>query len=239
MDAPDLSTLDDDQYAELATAHLNPKTRDPETWALITSPNNIDRTRETLIRVSNRAANTMRRRKTERDAFHRDCRQRGEAGKREWFETKEEYEDWRRKAAYFHQATLAVISELAKLTKDRNRAGNMRNQDEARETLRKLATAINRHQAAHAKTGTIAAQEDYELWRLLDLLTVPCGPEHAPTTLRTMLDFYWTDVNVASAEEERRQAAERTMRQAPGGRAAPYSGTPRARHVGNEKPLAG
>jgi hypothetical protein len=50
-----------------------------------------------------------------------------------------------------------------------------------------------------------------------------------------MLDFYWTDVDVVDGATERREAAERTMRSAPAGRSASYTGVPRARHVGNEK----
>jgi hypothetical protein len=52
-----------------------------------------------------------------------------------------------------------------------------------------------------------------------------------------MLDFYWTDVEPTTAAEEDRASAERTMRQAPGGRSSQYAGVPRARHVGSEKPL--
>ena len=238
MDAPDVSALDDEQYTDLITAHINPRQRDPEVWALLTSEANLNRTHEALKAVNHRTASTLRRRKTEREAFHQECRARGAAGKQEWFETKAEYEDWRRKAAFFHQTTLAAISELTKLSRDRNRAGNQRNQNESRETLRKLAAAVNRHQAAHAKSGEIAAQEDYELWQLLDRLTVPCGPDQEPTTLRTMLDIYWTDVDVRTEATERQEAAERTMRQAPAGRSAAFSGVPRARHVENGKDLA-
>jgi hypothetical protein len=54
-----------------------------------------------------------------------------------------------------------------------------------------------------------------------------------------MLDFYWTDVDVRTAGEEEQGAAEKTMRQAPAGRAATFTGVPRARHVGNQKDLSG
>ena len=237
MDAPDLSSLDDEQYAELVTGNINPRTRDAAVWEALTSPDYLERTRATLTSVNHRAASAMRRRKTEREAFHQECLRRGEAGKQEWFNTRPEYEEWRRKAAFFHQTVLTAISELTKLTRDRNRASNRRNHDESRETLRKLAAAVNRHQAMHAKSGQIAGQEDYGLWQLLDRLTVPCGPNQEPTTLRTMLDFYWTDVDVATEDGENRAAAERVMRQAPAGRSAPFSGVPRARHVGNGKEL--
>jgi hypothetical protein len=240
VDAPDLSAIDDRDYEQLAIAHAHPKHRDPDTWALLTSPQHIERTRTALNNVHQRTAATLRRRKTEREAFEQECRARGEAGKKEWFATRPEYERWRRGTAGFHQMVQAAISELGKAQRRQNhQAATQQGVQAARDALRKLSTAVQRHQAAHAKTGTIAAQEDYELWQLLDRLTVPCGPNQDPTTLRTMLDFYWTDVEVRVAGEEEQAAAEKAMRKAPAGRSARFTGVPRARHVGNEKGLAG
>lgn len=237
MDAPDLDTLDDAQYEQIILGNVNPRYRTPEMWEMLTCGERIDRTRTLLSGIHQRTAATLRRRKAERDEFQQECWVRGEAGKRDWFATRAEYENWRRRAATFHQGIQACISELTKISKDRSRTGNHR--DAARETLRLLAIAVQRHQAQHAKAGSIAGQEDYELWQALDRLTVPCGSSHEPTTLRTMLDFYWTDVDVIDVSEEARATAERTMRQAPAGRSTQFSGQPRARHVGNGKPLAG
>lgn len=240
MDAPDLTTLEDREYEQLAVQHAHPRHRDPDTWALLTSAQNIERTRTALNNVHQRTAATLRRRKTERDAFQQECRARGEAGKQEWFATRPEYERWRRGAAGFHQMVQAAISELGKKQRQHNhRAMTEQGAQAAREALRKLSIAVQRHQALHAKAGTIAGQEDYELWQLLDQLTVPCGPAQEPTTLRTMLDFYWTDVDVRTDAGEEQAAAERVMRQVPAGRSARFQGVPRARHVGNEKGLAG
>ena len=239
MDAPDLTTLDDRQYEQLAVAHAHPKHRDPDVWNLLTSTQHIEHTRAVLANVHQRTAATLRRRKTERDTFQQECHARGEDGKKEWFATRPEYERWRRGTAGFHQMIQQAIAEIGKLQKAHNRASNHRNHDDARETLRKLSIAVQRHQAAHAKTGTIAAQEDYELWQLLDRLTVPCGPAQEQTSLRTMLDFYWTDVDMVTDVEADRVRVESTMRGAPAGRSARYAGVPRARHVGNEKDLAG
>jgi hypothetical protein len=240
VDAPDLSALDDRQYEQIVVAHAHPKHRDPETWALLTSPQYSERTRAALTNVHQRTAATLRRRKTEREAFEQECRARGSAGKEEWFASRPEYERWRRGTAGFHQMIQSAISELGKLQRRQNhQAASQQAGQAAREALRKLSIAVQRHQAVHAKTGTIAAQEDYELWQLLDRLTVPCGPNQEPTTLRMMLDFYWTDVDVVDDAAESRAAAERTMRQAPAGQAAQFSGVPKARHVGNAKPLAG
>lgn len=239
MDAPDLTTLDDRAYEQLAVANAHPKSRVAETWALLTCPQHIDRTRTALTNVHQRTANTLRRRKTEREAFEQECRARGQAGKQEWFSTRPEYERWRRGTASFHQMIQAAISELSKTARAHNhRAVTQQSSQAARDTLRRLSLAVQRHQAAHAKSGEIAAQEDYELWQLLDRLTVPCGPNQDPTTLRTMLDFYWTDVDTVTDADAARAQAERTMRQAPAGKSAQYTGVPKARHVGNEKGLA-
>ena len=239
MDAPDLSTLDDDQYSDLLTSQVHPRFRDPDVWNTLTSPQHIERTRSILVDIHQRTANTLSRKKAERDAFELECRARGAAGKAAWFESRPAYEDTRRKTALFHQKVQQAISEIGKIQRTQNRATSHHASNAARVTLRKLAMAVHRHQAQHAKSGTIAAQEDYELWQLLDRLTVPYGPDQDPTSLRTMLDFYWTDVDVVDGAVESQEAAERVMRQAPAGRSAPSSGMPRARHVGNQKPLAG
>lgn len=242
MDAPDpftLADLDDATYEQLAVDNANPKMRDPDAWNALTSPQHIERTRELLNRVHQRAGNSMRRKKAEREEFHQQCHERGAEGKAEWFATLPEYEAWRRRAAYFHQTMQAALSELGKLHRTQNRAANKQGGQEARETLRKLSVAVQRHQAVHAKSGQIAGQEDYELWQLLDRLTVPCGPDQEPTSLRTMLDFYWTDVTPVTDQDVERSEAEHAMRQAPAGKAAQFAGVPRARHVGSQKPLAG
>lgn len=238
MDAPDLSTLSDTQYEDIAISQAHPRSRDPELWALLTSPEHIDCTRTILANVHARTAAALRRRKAEREQFQQDCYARGPEGKKEWFESRPEYEKWRRGAASFHQMVQAAISELGKVQRSQNRAVTNHGGHVARDTLRKLAVAVHRHQACHAKSGEIAAQEDYELWQMLDHLTVPCGPRQEPTTLRTMLDFYWTDVDMVSADEEAQVAAEATMRQAPAGRSPQFTGTPQARHIGNDKGLA-
>ncbi|QLJ06822.1 hypothetical protein HZZ00_37985 (plasmid) [Streptomyces sp. NEAU-sy36] len=238
MDVPDLSAIDDDQFEDIAISQAHPRSRDPELWALLASPEHIDRTRTILTNVHARTAAALRRRKAEREQFHLDCHARGAQGKKEWFESRPEYEKWRRGAAGFHQTVQTAISELSKIQRSQNRAVTNQGGHAARDALRKLAVAVHRHQARHAKSGEVAAQEDYELWQMLDHLTVPCGPQQEPTTLRTMLDFYWTDVDMVSDSEEKQTAAERTMRQAPAGRSARFTGTPRARHIGNDKGLA-
>jgi hypothetical protein len=238
VDAPDFSTLTDDQYSDLLTHQAHPRFRDPDVWSTLTSPENIERTRSILVQMHQRTANALGRKKSEREAFEQECRARGAAGKAAWFESQPAYENTRRKMAGFHQLVQQAISDVGKIQKDHNRAGSHLVSNAARETLRQLAVAVQRHQAQHAKSGSIAEQQDYELWQLLDRLTVPCGPNHEQTSLRTMLDFYWTDVTPITDTESGREAAERSMRKAPAGRSSSYTGVPRARHLGNQKDLA-
>lgn len=237
MDAADFSALTDDQYSDILTGQVHPKFRDPAVWEAITSAENIERTRAVLVNIHQRTATVLGRKKAERDAFEQECRARGAAGKTAWFESRPAYEDSRRKTAAFHQKVQQAISDVGKIQRTHNRAGSYQASNAARETLRQLSIAVQRHQAQHAKSGSIAEQQDYELWQLLDRLTVPCGPTQEPTSLRTMLDFFWTDVETVTSADEGRAVAERTMRQAPAGRSAQYAGVPRARHVGSEKPL--
>lgn len=238
MDAQQLARLDDKQYEQVAIDNAHPPARDPEAWAALTHPDNIGRTRDILAGVHQRTATALRSRKAQREEFQRECLARGAAGKRDWFESRAEYEKWRRRAANFHQTIQRAMAELGKAHRQVNRENNTRLAQEARESLRGLALAVQRHQAMHVRSGQRPAQEDYELWQLLETLTVPCGPNSEPTTLRTMLDFYWTDVEPVAVGEESQAAAERVMRSAPGGRSSRFGGVPQARHVGNDKRLA-
>lgn len=238
MDAQLLSQLEDQQYEELIVQNAHPPVRDQAIWAALTHPDNIDRTRTILVGVAARTGNALRTRKAERDAFLEECHTRGAQGRKEWLDSRAEFEDWRRRAGNFHQTMLRAVSELNRAQKTINRSTNHQIAQDQRETLRRLALAVVRHQAQHAKAGGIAEQADYELWQMLDQLTVPCGPDQEPHTLRMMLDFYWADVRSVSQAEEQRAEAERTMRSAPAGQSGTYAGVPRARHVHNRKDLA-
>lgn len=238
MDAHTLAQLDDDAYNQTVNECIHTKTADPEVWAALTSPELLDRTHQSLTNVFQRVSTQIRLARTKRDEFRQECFRRGDAGKKDWFESLPDYESWRNRAGNFQAAVQARLSEVGKIRKNVNRAMNRQNHDRSRNALRELATAVRKHQAAHAKAGGIAQQCDYELWRLLDEVTVPMGPEGEPTSLRTMLDFYWVDVETVTAGDEGRAAAETVMRSAPAGQSSRFAGMPRARHVGNDKALS-
>ncbi|MFF8610891.1 hypothetical protein ACF06X_33835 [Streptomyces sp. NPDC015346] len=238
MDACQIAALDDSEYEQLVVTHAHPRRRDEEIWAVLIHPDNIDRTRQAAVNVHARTAATMRRKKAEREEYQQECHARGYEGKQEWFASKPEYEQWKRRTGNFHQMIQAAIAELTRAKKNVNRAAGDQSVGQQRDTLRKLATAISRHQAAHARAGGIAEQADYELWRLLDTLTVPVGQNQGGVSLRTMLDIYWADVTPLTEADVSAEGAERSMRSAPAGQSGRYAGIPRARHAHNDKHLA-
>lgn len=238
MDAQQIAQLDTGQYEALVKDNAHPPARDPEVWAVLTEQRNIARTREALTNMLERTAATLRRRRAEREDFQRECLHRGPAGRQDWFATQHEYEQWRRRAGNFHQTMQRALSDVGRASKTINRSANHQIAQDHRERLRELALAVSRHQAAHARSGGIAEQCDYELWRLLDQLTVPVGPTQEQATLRTMLDIYWTDVEPVTGQQAAEDQAEALMRSAPAGQSARYAGVPRARHVDNGKHLA-
>ncbi|MER5499860.1 MULTISPECIES: hypothetical protein [unclassified Streptomyces] len=215
MDAQDLAQLADKEFEQMLTSNIHPPTRDATTWEAITHPDNLPRARKILTHVHERTASVLRRRKTEREEFHAQCLARGEVGKREWFATRAEFESLRRRTANFHQRVQRAISELGEEQRNVNRAQSHSSGQQSRETLRELALAVQRHQAAHARDGGGAEQTDHELWRHLDRLTVPTGPAQEPTTLRTMLDIYWTDVRPAAGPSAHRPQERHTASDAP------------------------
>ncbi|MFF2008345.1 hypothetical protein ACFVWY_04610 [Streptomyces sp. NPDC058195] len=227
MDAQDLAQLADKEFEQMLTSNIHPPTRDASTWAAVIHPDNLPRARKILTHVHERTASVLRRRKTEREEFRVECFARGEAGKREWFATRADFESLRRRTANFHQRVQRAITELGQEQRNVNRAQSHTAGQQSRETLRELAVAVQRHQDVHARDGGGAGQADHELWQYLDRLTVPTGPGQHPTTLRTMLSIYWTDPQPPGESPGHPTPAA----QAVGGGVAACAGVPQARRA--------
>ncbi|MFF9787159.1 hypothetical protein [Streptomyces nigrescens] len=238
MDVQALVELDTAAFERLVIDNAHPPARKPKIWAALTHPDLIDRTCETLTTLVQRNTAALCKRRADNLDLQQKCLARGAAGRKEWFEAKAEYDQWRRRASNFGRTAQNALKLAKETRKGINRAANHNVAQEHRERLRELALAVQKHQAAHAKAGGIADQADYELWRALDQIAVPIGPSSELTSLRTMLDIYWTDVTPVDEVEERRARSERAMRSAPAGQSAKFSGAPKARHVGNGKRLA-
>lgn len=238
MDAQQIAALSDDDYNKLVNANIHQRERDTAAWRILLSPEFVIRTHDQLNVTYQRVIGALRKRKAGRDVFQSECFKRGDAGKREWFETRPEYEEWRRRAVNFHRAVQDAMAEINKARKEANILQNDQVSHRHREALRELAVAVRDHQAEHARAGGVAEQPDYELWQALDRVTVPCGPGGRPVSLRSMLDVYWYEVEPETAVGRAQDGAERLMRSAPAGRSSRYGGIPEARHVHNDKTIA-
>lgn len=80
-------------------------------------------------------------------------------------------------------------------------------------------------------TAAAPKPADHELWRHLDRLTVPTGPGQDPTTLRTMLSIYWTDMHPVADDPEYRPRAEHITHSAPAAPSTAHCCVPQARRV--------
>jgi hypothetical protein len=235
MDVQELADLSDETFAEVIARCTHMRTTDPDEWAALTGPELIERTRDALALMYRRVSTQIRNAKSRREVFRQECFERGDEGKKAWFESMSEYEQWRNRAGNFQAAVQTRLSETRKILKNLNRANNASNHDRSRNALRTLALAVRRHQAAHAKAGGIAEQCDYELWKHLDQITVEADDQEMP--LRTMLDVYWYEVAPVTSAEQATRSAEVLMKAAPAGQSSRFSGTPRARHVDNDRSL--
>lgn len=236
MDIQQLAQLDDSGYEEIVNQNIHIRTADADVWEMLTGPELIGRTREALSRIFQRVATTIRSRKAKREEFRQECFRRGPDGKSDWFDSLGEYEMWRHRAGNFQAVVQTRLAEVGKLQKNMNRASNHLNMDRSRDALRQLAQLVQRHQAAHAQAGGIAEQCDYELWQALDRIMLPAYDREV--SLRSMLEVFWFEVEPSTAAEAEAARSERMMRAAPAGQAGRFSGTPKARHVGNDKKLA-
>lgn len=238
MDTSLILNLSDDDFRELVTQQLHKRSADPEAWEALTSPNVVTRTHETLAALHRDVSGVMRTRKAEREMFRSECFARGEAGRQEWYSSLKDYEDWRRRAGNFASLVQDRLSSVRKIQKDINWAANNMSRESHRRALRRLALAVEKHQAAHARAGGIAEQADYELWNALQGISIPIGDQGEMVSLRDMLDVYWREVTPVSAVAEARAGMEGVMRSAPAGRSGRFEGVPKARAVGSDRKLA-
>lgn len=239
MDSNEITHLNDDELRRLILRHVHYTVGDPAVWTALREPENVVRTREALRSIVNGLGTRMTRMRADRDAYHAECFARGGEGKREWFTSKEAYENERGRLGSLHKALQSRLAEVREAQKDVNRQNSIDVSQQAREALRQLSIAVQKHQAAHARSGTIAEQCDYELWQLLNRLTVPVGPQNEQLSLRAMLDFYWTDVEAVSGRQAALEELEGAVRSVPVGGAASFGGSSRAQRVGSDRRLVG
>lgn len=251
-----IERLGDKAFRELVTEHLHPETGDPEMWEALLARPLIKRTRALLAEMRNQVEATLRKRERESTEYQLECLNNRASGRTDWVAHKAEYQDWRKKAVGFKrlverrqvQAKAAAFSRGQEQHNREQEAGARRSaahverMTEQRqlylEIIRLLSIGIQQHQAMTAVAGRSPEQHDYDLWRALDNITIPMGPDEIYTALRKVLETFWFQTTAATANAGVRRQMERLMRQAPAGRSPSYEGAPKARHVGSTNPLA-
>ena len=234
MDATSISKLDDPAFRELITTNIHTADETKAIWEQLTAREVADRTSETLRDLRIQTEASMSRKRRELSELQAACLLRGSRGKHDWFAAKREFDDWKRRANNFRRMVEARQIQV----RNRMKFGyeeRARVDQGARDALAKLCLQIQRHQAACAVSGRRAEQADYELWALLEELTIPLT-EGGSASLEYMLRTYW--IPTARDKNAGRRGNERLMKQAPAGRSAAFEGHPKARNVGSDKTLA-
>jgi hypothetical protein len=230
----EIAELGDDEFHELIRQHIHPVSGDAAVWAILLSPSLQDRTAGHLRDMNGRVDSSFKKRAREADAYQLECLKKGHVGRRDWQEYYNDYQAWRKRAGAFKQMVAGRAAEL-KIAQKRTRAAahevyQATNSHNYREVIRQFAVRIHQHQALTARSGREPEQHDYDLWRLLDELSVPVGPE-GNATIRDMMRTYWFDTSPATVQDGTRRTAERLMRQAPAGRSEAYQGIPKLRRT--------
>ncbi|MCV7034895.1 MULTISPECIES: hypothetical protein [Mycobacterium] len=186
----ELAQLDDTEFERLVIANAFRGSRDPATWAALTSPELIERTHNALFNASERNAAAIARRRQEWAAFRTECFAQP-IEKQLWLAKKRDYDTWHTKAANFARGVSRALRDLNAIRARSNLDTPRYGTQYYRRRIRELALAIQAHRAALTDTNLVAEAHDRRLWRILDEITVPTGAADTPTTLQTMLDSYW------------------------------------------------
>lgn len=242
-----IAELDDRAFRKFVTDRIF-HDADPAAWDLLLSGDLLWRTGALLTALRVQVEGELCRREGQNDADYLEHRTRGSSGRADWLARNSEYQAWRRRAVGFKR----MVERRQLQAKEARRAVAQEQQDpelkarvqrlaeEAdhyRDAVRRLAVKVHEHQALTASSGRCPEQHDYDLWRLLDELTVLVSKGRGQVPLRRMLQAYWFETTPATVAEGRRAEAERLMRQAPAGRSARFEGVPRVRGVDGPKRL--
>jgi len=240
-----LLSLDAEFLAALIRQHLHVQDGDPDLWKLLASEAIRGRTAAALKGILRDVREEIKKKAMEHQALRIRLLKQGGYGRRAWDKADAEHQAWKTRRGEFLIAVehrLGSIKDPDEGTREQMLARRARrlsaNEARYRDAVQALAVRIHQHQALTARSSREPEQHDYDLWRLLDELTVPLGDDNAPVPLRRMLRAYWFETTPATVREGETRTAERMMRQAPAGRSQRYGGTPKARHIGNPGSLA-
>jgi hypothetical protein len=182
-----VAAFGDDEFERLVLANMSRRRRDPNAWAVLLSPSVIRRTQATLVRALQRNAAALASRNE--GSGREPVRCGSDAGER----------PWRRRARDFAQIVEAALIEVKAERREVEAAADRVNARRYREHLRLLASAIAVHQQHSDIAEFVAEEHDQRLWDLLDVVTVPHGPESEMLTLRRLTETDWCTAASATA----------------------------------------
>lgn len=180
----DLIQSSDEELRDLISENLNPDRAAPGLWAILTRPPLASRVRGILIAMQMGAEKDIRARRWRRDE------RRSRLGVDQSSDYEQDYCQWHARAVAFRRMVQDRITQTrAGASEDNlNKAELLQWQHNS---VRKLVEAIDRHRCA---LGADVHPEpaDQTLWKILDDVTVPVGPNQLPVSVRDMVDSYWT-----------------------------------------------
>jgi hypothetical protein len=183
--------MSEEDFEELVLAQLRLSTRDAAAWALLTSPDVIARTKNTLDRIRVRVQGTLVDKKIELAEFQNECHAMSHGGRQRWYNGRVEMLRSQRASSHFLGLVEAAQKDVRVLIKQQSVAHNeaLRTSGTRRRgglnALHELVAAVISHETAQSHDGT---DEDEKLWDLLDSIEVGADG----TTLREAHESGWT-----------------------------------------------
>lgn len=188
--------LDDDAVWDFLSRRLTRR----EDWSAFLTGENSARIKAVLTAHLVDVQNELASRAAAHAAAKGPAFARGPAGRAEYRQQETEYLGWRSRALNYQQQLQFRISQVRQVYDDyrhrRHQEGEAFRTRYERDTIRVIALAIAKHQAATARLDLEPSKADFELWGTLDTITVPYGAGQA--TLSQMIDRHWTDGTEAS-----------------------------------------
>ncbi len=168
-----LRTLSDQDFEDVVLRNSHPPTRDRETWAQLTAPDLIGRTRQTLTDMHARNSGAMRRRNAALTAFHAQCLKQAHGGHEDWVQAKADHEQWKVGASNFARTVSGALAEVNDIwelrAQGRGSSGVLQAQ------LSCALNAIRTHRDAFDTADVEPEPHDLALWSTLEHVAATDG----------------------------------------------------------------
>jgi hypothetical protein len=176
--------VNDEDLLTLLKSRLN---RREDQWEDLLVGEQTTHIRQVLAGVYNDVGQQLSSRRSEHEAFRRECWSDPVNGRQRWFEAEGEYNEWRTRTITFLRLIQGRLAMVRAAEKRKNINASADVGRGYRDQVRRLALAIEAHRLA---TGE-PSRADLRLWNVLEEEYVSVGGGEA--SLSAMLDSTWTD----------------------------------------------